>query len=63
MIDVNVPDYYFSLTKFACRFSNNAPFIKTYPCMNNSCYFGYHNGLALIFNSNNGLISIGNHNN
>ena len=63
MLDINVPEYYFSLTKFACRFSNYSQAIKTYSCVNNCCYFGFHNGLALIFNSNNGLLSIGHHNN
>lgn len=59
MIEVPVPDYFFSLTKFACHFSKNSPSLKTFPCFTNCCYFGYSNGLALIFNSSNALISIG----
>ena len=61
LIEVPVPDHFFSLTKFACNFSKNSHHLKTFPCLVNCCYFGYSNGLALIFNSTNGLISIGVH--
>lgn len=61
MIGVPVPDHYFSLTKFACHFAKYSSFVKAYPCLSNCCYFGYHDGLAIVFNSNNALISIGAH--
>lgn len=31
------------------------------PCKHNHCYFGYKDGLGIVFNSNNGVVSVGNH--
>lgn len=62
-MELKVPDNYFSLTKFACSYSFNNKYIKTFPCMENYCYFGFVNGLAIIFNSNNGVVSVGYHRN
>lgn len=61
LIGTPVPDYYFSLTKFACNFSKHSQHIKTLPCFGGCCYFGYENGLALVFNAANGLVSVGLH--
>lgn len=33
------------------------------PCEGENCYFGYRDGLAIIFNSNNGVVSVGQHEN
>ena len=58
---LTVPDHYFSLTKFACGFSRQSNHIKTFPCHQNCCYLGFFRGLGIIFNSNNGLVSVGHH--
>jgi hypothetical protein len=63
LLQVEVPEHYLSLIKFACAFSNSHNTIKTFPCHQNNCYFGYVNGLAIVFNSNNGLVSVGQHRN
>lgn len=61
LLQVDVPDHYLSLIKFACTFSAHANSIKTFPCHQNYCYFGYVNGLAIVFNSNNGVVTVGEH--
>lgn len=40
----------------------DSSYLKTVPCFG-GCYFGFNNGLAMIFNANNGLVSIGKHQN
>ena len=62
-----MPEHYFSLIKFVTNFANlsftqNQSLIST-PCANGNCYFGYKTGLAIIFNSNNGVVSVGHHQN
>lgn len=61
LMGMPVPDHFFSLTKFACHFSKNSAHVKTLPCFSGCCYFGYTNGLALVFNAANGLVSVGAH--
>ena len=56
-----MPQHYFSLTKFVCNTTINSHYLKTFPCFVGCCYFGFFNGLGMIFNSNNGLVSIGQH--
>jgi len=58
---ISVPDHYFSLTKFASSLTHRNKAIKMFPCPNNHCYFGFVNGLGIIFNSNNGVVSVGCH--
>lgn len=57
-----MPDHFFSLTKFACHFSNSSH-LRTYPTANNCCYFGFPLGLGIVFNPNNGVVSVGLHRN
>ena len=61
-IGLPFPEHYFSLTKFACTFSYNGK-VKIFPCRTNLCYFGMLNGLGIIFNANNGVVSVGHHQN
>jgi hypothetical protein len=61
LLGTPVPDHFFSLTKFACHFSKHSAHVKTLPCLAGCCYFGYSNGLALVFNATNGLVSVGLH--
>lgn len=60
---MDVPEHYLSLIKFTCSFSNSHNAVRTFPCHQNHCYFGYVNGLAIVFNSNNGLVTVGQHRN
>lgn len=60
-MNICVPENYFSLTKFASLFSSRNKSIKMYPCLKNYCYFGFVSGLGIIFNSNNGIVSVGLH--
>ena len=61
MSGLKIPDHYFSLTKFACSFARQSQHIKTFPCHTHCCYLGFARGLAIVFNSNNGLVSVGSH--
>jgi hypothetical protein len=63
LLQVDVPDHYLSLIKFTCYFSNHNNIIRTFPCFETYCYFGFVNGLAIVFNNNNGLVTVGNHRN
>ena len=63
LLQIDVPEHYLSLIKFACAFSNHNNTIKTFPCHQDYCYFGYINGLAIVFNNNNGLVTVGHHKN
>ena len=60
-IGLIMPDHYFSLIKYACTFSHGNQFVKVFPCLANHCYFGFVNGLAIVFNSDNGVVSVGHH--
>jgi hypothetical protein len=60
---LSVPDHFFSLTKFACAFSQSSKHLKIFPCLSNCCYFGFISGLGIVFNSNNGVVSVGCHRN
>jgi hypothetical protein len=62
-VGLKVPDHFFSLTKFVCSFSQNSKHIKTHPCGANNCYFGFLQGLAIIFNPSNAVVSVGYHRN
>lgn len=62
-LGIAVPDHYFSLTKFICNFTLRTNSLKTFPCYVGCCYFGFVNGLAMVFNCNNGLVAIGKHTN
>ena len=62
-IGLKVPDNYLSLTKYACNFSQNNQHVKIYPCLTNHCYFGFRNGLAIVFSSDNAIVSVGYHQN
>lgn len=53
---------YFSLTKFLTSISNCK--ISVAPCRGSeNCYFGFSEGLGIIFNPNNGVVSVGVHSN
>jgi hypothetical protein len=60
---LNVPDHFFSLTKFVHFISSKTSIVRARPCRQNYCYFGFNEGLAIIFNSNNAMVSIGVHRN
>ena len=50
----------FSLTKFLVAVSDKKLFAS--PCKTSeNCYFGYESGLGIIFNPNNGVVSVGFH--
>jgi hypothetical protein len=54
--------HYFSLAKFITSLSNEA--VTATPLQGSqNCYFGYREGLGIVFNSNNGVISVGCHSN
>lgn len=51
---------YFSLTKFLTSISNAQA--AAVPCKDSeNCYYGFQEGLGIIFNPNNGVVSIGCH--
>lgn len=51
---------YFSLTKFLTYMSNEKA--AAVPCPNSeNCYYGFSEGLGIIFNPNNGVVSVGCH--
>lgn len=51
---------FFSLTKFLTFISNQKT--SAVPCQGSeNCYFGYQEGLGIIFNPNNGVVSVGWH--
>lgn len=53
---------YFSLSKFLTSISNSRA--AAVPCQGSeNCYYGYDEGLGITFNSNNGVVSVGNHTN
>ena len=57
-----MPEHYFSLIKFVTNFASlSGQSLISTPCANGNCYFGYKTGLAIIFNSNNGVVSVGHH--
>lgn len=65
MLDFKMPDHYFSLIKFVTyqAADSHEQGLIVSPCDNGNCYFGYQNGLAIVFNSNNGVVSVGHHQN
>lgn len=63
LLQVEVPEHYLSLIKFACALSQPHSALRTFPCHQHNCYFGYPNGLAIVFNNNNGLVTVGQHRN
>lgn len=63
LLQVDVPEHYLSLTKFACHLSTPHSSLRTFPCHHSHCYFGFLNGLAIVFNNNNGLVTVGHHRN
>lgn len=60
-MDIKLPESYFSLVKYLCAFVSSD--IKLIPNKKGDCYFGFDEGLALVFNNNNGIVSIGAHKN
>jgi len=58
-----MPDHYFSLIKFVTSMTSdedeNSESLLACPCESENCYFGYRDGLAIVFNSNNGVVSVG----
>lgn len=53
---------YFSLSKYLTFISNNR--ISATPCRGSeNCYFGFEEGLGIVFNPNNGVVSVGVHEN
>lgn len=51
---------YFSLSKFLTFISNAR--VSAVPCRGSeNCYFGYGKGLGIVFNANNGVVSVGSH--
>lgn len=54
--------HYFSLTKFLTHISNQK--VSAVACEDSdNCYFGFEEGLGIVFNPNNGVVSVGYHEN
>ena len=59
---LDMKPHYFSLTKFLTAISDHK--IKASPSRpSRNCYFGFESGLGIIFNPNNGVSSVGFHEN
>lgn len=62
--EANIPmkPQYFSLTKFLTSISNEKA--GAVPCQGTeNCYYGFDEGLGIIFNPSNGVVSVGYHSN
>ena len=59
LLNIDLPEQYFSLIKFVSLVDNGN--IVARPMKSGNCYFGYEHGLAIVFNSNNGVVSVGVH--
>ena len=52
--------HFFSLTKFLIAIEDNK--LTATPCKTSeNCFFGFESGLGIIFNPNNGVVSVGVH--
>ena len=57
-----MPEHYFSLVKYVTHFAQESQSrISAHQSTSGCCYFGFRDGLGMVFNSNNGLVSIGRH--